>query len=185
MPANAVVEEALQGFKSEIDKLQDKDAKDALLEVHGKLTETYELRVEAADHAKSFGTLEADLDNAEQACIAADAAVIEKQTYGEFSLGELFNGWKTDPVPEKIALITKSDVRKMLTVARERAQTAFESLQNYINQDDEPSPRLAARLALSANSLISRLERLDVAERFSQPFRPDNLAPGVTWPGRF
>jgi len=161
MPANPAVEKALKGFQSEIDKLQDKDAKDALLEVHGKLTETYELRVEAADHAKSFGTLEADLDNAEKACVAADAAVFKKKTYGDFSLGELFEGWKTDPVPEKIALITKSKVREKLAAARAQVQTAFESLQNYFNQDDEPSPRLATRLGQSANSLITRQERLD------------------------
>lgn len=161
MAANPLVEKNLKSFKSEIDKLLDKDAKDALLEVHGKLTETYELRAEAAEHAEAFGSLEADLAAADDACAKADAAVFKKKMYGDFSLGELFEGWKTDPVPEKIARITKPKVRETLAAARAGVQAAFENLQDYFNQDVDPSPRLATRLGTAGTSLLARLDRLD------------------------
>jgi hypothetical protein len=81
--------------------------------------------------------------------------------YGEFSLPELFDGWKAEPVPDKIARVAKPKVRETLAAARLSVQTAFETLLSYFNQDDDPSPRLAARLGAAGKSLQSRLERLD------------------------
>lgn len=161
MPANPLVEKSLADFKTAINKLQDREAKDTFAEVYDKLTETYQLRVEAADHAGSFGTLEADLAAAEKAVVGADAAMFKKKMYGEFCLQELFDGWKATPVPEKIARITKPKVRESLAAAQLAVQNAFENLLAYFDKEDDPSPVLATRLGALGKSLQGRRERLE------------------------
>jgi hypothetical protein len=161
MPANPLVEKSLKDFKTAINALQDREAQAALLEVHGKLTETYELRVESSDHAGSFGTLEADIATAEKAIAGADAAMFKKKMYGAFSLQELFDGWKATPVPMEVTRITKSKVRETLAAAQVAVKNSFESLLDYFNKDDDPSDVLAKRLGALGNSLLARQERLE------------------------
>ena len=161
MPKNQVVETALAEFKSSIGRISDRDVKEALTDVYDKLEETYQFRVEASDHAGSFGSVEADLKAAEKAVAGADAAMFKGEMYGKFSLQQLFDGWKATPVPDAVASIAKPTVRKKLVATKEAVESAYETLFAYFNQEADPSPRLANRLGALGKSLQARRDRLE------------------------